>query len=299
MTARILDGKEVARQIRDEVAAGVARLRADGHPVPGLAVILVGSDPASTFYVKSKTKACLEAGFHSVQINLPESVSERELLDKLLELCDDTSIHGILVQMPLPRHIDEQRIIEAVTPVKDVDGFHPLNVGRLAIGLKGFVPCTPLGVRELLIRSGIETAGRRAVVIGRSNIVGKPMAALLMAKGKGGEATVTVCHSRTRDLAGVCREADIVIAAMGKAHFVTADMIKPGATVIDVGINRIDDASDKRGYRLVGDVDYSAVAQVAGAITPVPGGVGPLTIAMLLSNTYNSARLHAGLGAEW
>ncbi len=291
--AQIIDGKSIARAIRGEVADSVAALVAKGHRPPGLAVVLVGDDPASAAYVRSKGRACEEAGIYSVQETLLPTTTQQELLGVIDRLNCDLRIHGILVQLPLPKHINEQSIVEAISPAKDVDGFHPLNVGRLAGGMECFVPCTPLGVRELLIRSGIQTQGARAVVIGRSNIVGLPMAQLLMGRGEGGDATVTVCHSRTADLSELTRQADILIAAIGRAGFVTGDMIKPGATVIDVGINRVDDAEAEKGYRLVGDVDFDSARQVAGAITPVPGGVGPMTIAMLLRNTLESAQTWA------
>lgn len=286
MPAEIIDGKQIAITIREEItreAAAMARK-------PGLAVILVGENPASMSYIRAKTKACQEAGFHSIQENMRESVSQEELLAKVREFNEDPAIDGILVQLPLPSHIDEQTVIETVDPAKDVDGFHPVNVGKVSIGLPAFVSCTPKGVRELLIRAGIETAGKFAVVLGRSNIVGKPMAALLSAKGPGGDATVCICHSRTANLPDLVRQADIIIAAIGRANFVTADMVKHGAAVIDVGINRMDDPTRERGYRLVGDVAYDDVKEIAGAITPVPGGVGPMTIAMLLQNTLESAK---------
>lgn len=292
MSAQLIDGKAIAAQIRAEIATAVAGRVAAGRRAPGLGVILVGESPASQSYVRSKTRACKEAGFHSVQIDLPATITQAELLDHVARLNADPLIDGILVQLPLPRHIDESAVILAIHPDKDVDGFHPMNAGRLATGQTGFVPCTPLGVIELLKRSGVETAGAFAVVLGRSNIVGKPMAALLMRKGPGGNATVCVAHSGTRDLAGVVRQADIIVAAIGVAHFVKANMVKPGATVIDVGINRIDDPASASGSRLVGDVDFDAVKDIAGRITPVPGGVGPMTIAMLLSNTLESAGRH-------
>ncbi len=295
MPAQLIDGKAIAADIRREVATGVEGLTAEGYAPPGLGVILVGEDPASQAYVRMKTKACKEAGFHSVQINLDDTVSQEELLDHVGRLNADPAIHGILVQLPLPQQIDEREVIESILPGKDVDGFHPINIGNLAIGTPTFVACTPLGVLELIRRAGVETSGAFAVVLGRSNIVGKPMAQLLSRKGPGGNATVCICHSRTRDLAGVCRMADILVAAIGSAGFVTRDMVKPGATVIDVGINRVDDPSAKRGYRLVGDVEFEPVKEIAGAITPVPGGVGPMTIAMLLGNTLRSARQHAGV----
>lgn len=289
MAANLIDGKAVAATIRAEVAARAAALVAAGKRAPGLGVILVGDHPASRAYVASKTKACAEAGFHSRQVNPPADTSEAEVLAHVEELNRDPAIHGILVQLPLPKHVSEERVTNAILPEKDVDGFHPVNMGLLARGTPRFVPCTPLGVRELLLRSGIETRGRLAIVIGRSNIVGRPMELLLSAKGRGGDATVIIAHSATRDLIAISRQADIVIAAIGRPRFVSADMVRPGATVIDVGINRIDDPTAKSGSRLVGDVDFEAVSAVAGAITPVPGGVGPMTIAMLLQNTAASA----------
>ena len=288
MTAKILDGTAIAQTIRAEVAAGVAKLSAQGRK-PGLAAVLVGEDPASNVYVRSKGKACEEAGMHSVTLRLPASASEAELLETVDRLNADLQIHGILVQLPLPKHINSDRVLRRIDPTKDVDGFHPVNVGKLVIGDKtAFRPATPYGVQQMLVRSGVETRGAHAVIVGRSNIVGRPMANLLIQQGPGGDATVTVCHSRTRDLPSVTRTADILIAAIGKAEFVTADMVRPGAVVIDVGINRVDDASRPRGYRLVGDVAYEPVARIASAITPVPGGVGPMTIAMLLQNTLQA-----------
>jgi methylenetetrahydrofolate dehydrogenase (NADP+)/methenyltetrahydrofolate cyclohydrolase len=290
MSAKILDGAAIAQIIRAEVAAEVAKLSGPGRK-PGLAAVLVGEDPASTVYVRSKGKACEEAGMHSVTIRLPASTSEAELLETVDRLNADLQIHGILVQLPLPKHINSERVLRRLDPAKDVDGFHPVNVGKLVIGDQtAFRPATPYGVQQMLIRSGIETRGAHAVIVGRSNIVGRPMANLLIQQGPGGDATVTVCHSKTRDLPSVTRSADILIAAIGKAEFVTADMVRPGAVVIDVGINRVDDASRPRGYRLVGDVAYEPVAQVASAITPVPGGVGPMTIAMLLQNTLQAMK---------
>lgn len=293
--ATIIDGKKMAEEIRAEVRAGAEELVAAGHRPPGLAVILVGENPASQTYVRSKSRACEQAGFHSRQVNRPASISEADLLDLVRGFNDDPAIHGILVQLPLPEHIDAQKVIETIAPEKDVDGFHPVNAGRLMVGLPGFVPCTPAGIRQMLLRTGVETSGKFAVVLGRSNIVGKPVAQLLSAKGPGGDCTVCIAHSRTRDLPGVCRQADILVAAIGRAHFVTGGMVKPGAVVIDVGINRVADPELEKGYRMVGDVDFAAAEKVASAITPVPGGVGPMTIAMLLSNTLESARATAGL----
>jgi len=290
MSARIIDGVALGKTIRAEVAQEVAGLRAKGV-VPGLAVVLVGENPASKAYVGSKEKACLEAGMHSVKVSRPETISEAELLAIVEQLNTDPAIHGILVQLPLPKHIDTEKVLLRINPAKDVDGFHPVNVGKLVIGdPTALRPCTPWGVIQMLLRNGIETRGAHAVVIGRSTIVGKPMANLLIQTGPGGDATVTVCHSKTRDLPAVARSADIVIAAIGKAEFVTAEMVRPGAVVIDVGINRVDDASKPRGYRLVGDVAYEPVAEKASAITPVPGGVGPMTIAMLMANTLQAMK---------
>jgi methylenetetrahydrofolate dehydrogenase (NADP+) / methenyltetrahydrofolate cyclohydrolase len=288
MSARILDGVAIGKAIREEVAVEVARLRSKGRK-PGLAAVLVGEDAASAVYVRSKGKACEEAGMHSVTIRLPADTPEAELLDTVDRLNTDPAINGILVQLPLPKHINSEKVLRRIDPSKDVDGFHPVNVGKLVTGDKtAFRPATPYGVQQMLIRSGIETKGAHAVIVGRSNIVGRPMANLLIQQGPGGDATVTVCHSRTRDLPAVTRQADILVAAIGKPEFVTADMVRPGVVVIDVGINRVDDPSRPKGYRLVGDVAYDSVAQIASAITPVPGGVGPMTIAMLLQNTLQA-----------
>jgi methylenetetrahydrofolate dehydrogenase (NADP+)/methenyltetrahydrofolate cyclohydrolase len=288
MSARILDGVAIGKAIREEVAAEVSRHRSKGRK-PGLAAVLVGEDPASAVYVRSKGKACEEAGMHSETIRLSAETPEAELLAIVDRLNGDPAINGILVQLPLPKHINSERVLRRIDPAKDVDGFHPVNVGKLVTGDKtAFRPATPYGVQQMLIRSGIETKGAHAVIVGRSNIVGRPMANLLIQQGPGGDATVTVCHSRTRDLPGITRQADILIAAIGKPEFVTADMVRPGAVVIDVGINRVDDPSRPKGYRLVGDVAYASVAQIAAAITPVPGGVGPMTIAMLLQNTLQA-----------
>ncbi|MCZ6571647.1 MAG: bifunctional methylenetetrahydrofolate dehydrogenase/methenyltetrahydrofolate cyclohydrolase FolD [Planctomycetota bacterium] len=286
MTASIIDGKAIAADIRGEIARRAAQLR-DAGVTPGLATVLVGDNPASHKYVSMKRKACAEAGIESFHNELPDSATQEEVLALVERLGKDPKVHGILVQLPLPKQIDEETILNAVPLSKDVDGFHPLNIGALAMkGREGeFIPCTPHGVIELLSRSGTRIEGANAVVLGRSNIVGMPVALLLIERN----ATVTVCHSRTRDVAEVCRGADILVAAIGRPRFVHGDWIKPGATVIDVGTNMIDDASRKSGKRLVGDVDYEAALEVAGAITPVPGGVGPMTIAMLLQNTVRSA----------
>jgi methylenetetrahydrofolate dehydrogenase (NADP+) / methenyltetrahydrofolate cyclohydrolase len=290
MTARIIDGIAIAKMIRAEVAAETAKLAAEGVR-PGLAVVLVGDNPASKAYVGSKEKACLEAGMHSVKVVLPAETSEAELLAVVDRLNADPAVHGILVQLPLPKQIKSNKVLLRIDPAKDVDGFHPVNVGKLVLGdPTALRPCTPWGVIQMLLRSGIETTGARAVVLGRSTIVGRPMTNLLIQDGPGGNATVTVCHSRTRDLPSVTRTADILIAAIGKAEFVTQEMVRPGAVVIDVGINRVDDPSKPKGYRLTGDVAYEPVAAVASAITPVPGGVGPMTIAMLLANTIQAVR---------
>jgi methylenetetrahydrofolate dehydrogenase (NADP+)/methenyltetrahydrofolate cyclohydrolase len=285
--AQIIDGKAVAATIRQEVADRVLDHVAAGNRPPSLRVVLVGDDPASASYVRGKGRACEETGIDSETLTFAGDLPERDLLRTIHDLNHDGSVDGILVQLPLPRHVDEQKVLRAVSPRKDVDCFHPENVGRLVIGETGFRPATPAGIMELLARTGIETRGRSAVVIGRSNIVGKPMANLLIQKGV--DATVTVCHSRTRDLPAVTRTAEILIAAIGRAGFVTADMVRPGAAVIDVGVNRVDDPSRERGYRLAGDVDFEGVSEVAAWITPVPGGVGPMTIAMLLKNTLFAA----------
>ena len=276
--------------MRAELTAEIDGLRARGV-TPGLAVVLVGDNPASHVYVRMKGRACDEAGLYHETIALPKETTEAELLALIERLNVDHRIHGILVQLPLPQQIDTQRVLHRVDPAKDVDGFHPENVGKVSIGdPSGFRPATPYGVQQLLLRGGVETTGRHAVIVGRSNIVGRPMAALLLQDGPGGNATVTVCHSRTRAIATVTRGADILIVAIGKPEFVTGAMIKPGAVVIDVGVNRVDDPSTKQGYRLVGDVKFAEAQAVASAITPVPGGVGPMTITMLLYNTVQAAR---------
>ena len=293
MNARIIDGKQVAQKVRQEVAQSAAALRARGV-VPGLAVVLVGEDPASQVYVRNKEKAAREAGVEPFDHHLPATTTQRELLDLVARLNADPTVDGILVQLPLPRGLDATAVIEAISPDKDVDGFHPQSVGRLWSGLPGFVPCTPLGVMRLLAEAGVQPDGLDAVVIGRSNIVGKPMAALLVAAN----ATVTVYHSKTRDLPSIVRRADIVVAAIGRAEFVRGEWIKPGATVIDVGMNRIDGGGGGGGAKLVGDVEFAAAAERASAITPVPGGVGPMTIALLLSNTVRSAERRAARTAD-
>jgi methylenetetrahydrofolate dehydrogenase (NADP+)/methenyltetrahydrofolate cyclohydrolase len=287
--ARLIDGVALAKKIRAEVATDVAELRARGI-TPGLSVVLVGEDPGSAVYVGAKEKASREAGMTGETIRLPATTSQEELLAVVRRLNADPAVHGILVQMPLPKQIDPSTVIRHIRPDKDVDGFHPVNVGKLLIGhTDGFAPCTPAGVQWMLVEYGVETKGAECVVIGRSTIVGKPMAALMMQQGPGADATVTICHSRTRDLASHTRRADILIVAAGRPRTVTADMVKPGAVVIDVGMNRIADPSTKSGTRLVGDVDFPGVREVASLITPVPGGVGPMTIAMLLRNTVRAA----------
>ncbi len=285
MPCRLIDGKALASKVRAEVAAEVSRLKAETGKVPGLVVVLVGEDPASQVYVRNKRKASDEVGFGGDIIRLPATTSQSELLDVLARLNADPAVHGILVQLPLPGQIDEQAVIEAIDPIKDVDGFHPYNAGLLAIGTPRFAPCTPSGIVRMLVESGVETRGARAVVLGRSQIVGKSMALLLMRKGPGADATVTVCHTATRDAASIAREADILIAAMGRPEAVRGDWIKPGAVVIDVGIHRRADGT------LCGDVHQAEAEAVAGMLTPVPGGVGPMTIAMLLRNTLDAFKL--------
>jgi methylenetetrahydrofolate dehydrogenase (NADP+)/methenyltetrahydrofolate cyclohydrolase len=294
LPAEIIDGTAIAASIRAEVARHVKVLRGRGVR-PGLAVILVGDDPASQVYVRMKGKACEEAGMHSVTMRLDASTSQEELLTQIDALNADPTIHGILVQMPVPTQINAEAVVRRIRPEKDVDGFHPINVGKVFIGERdGFSPATPAGVQQLLMRSSVEIAGKHCVIIGRSNIVGKPMASLMIQNAPGGNATVTICHSRTRDLAEYAKRADILIVAIGRPRMVTADMVKAGAVVVDVGVNRVEDSGAKKGYALVGDVDFEGVRKVASKITPVPGGVGPMTIAMLLSNTVRAAeRLHA------
>lgn len=296
MSAEIISGKEIAAAIRAETADRVAALKEKQDFVPGLATVLVGEDPASQSYVGMKNKAAKELGIYSRQITLDESTSEEELLGLVESLNADPQIHGILVQLPLPKQIDESKILLAIDPAKDVDGFHPVNVGKVSTGDRDAIaPCTPAGVIEMLMRSGNDPSGKHAVVVGRSNIVGKPMASLLVQKAKGGNATVTVCHSRTPDLGAMTRMADILIVAIGWPNTVTADMVKPGAVVIDVGTNRVDDDTRERGWRLVGDVAFDEVKEVASAITPVPGGVGPMTITMLMANTVAAGMRQAGI----
>jgi len=293
MTADIIDGKRIAGEIRQEVGVAVAAMKAKHGYTPGLATVLVGDDPASSTYVRMKQKACAEAGIRSIGHNLPADSSESEVLELVASLNADPEVNGILVQLPLPNQINEEKILNTIDLEKDVDGFHPVNIGRLA--MKGrdplFIPCTPNGIIELLKRSGVQLSGAEAVIVGRSNIVGLPVAMLLQKAN----STVTICHSRTKDLGEHTRRADILVAAIGRREMITGDMVKPGAAVIDVGINQKEDPTKKRGYRLVGDVEYDSAKEVAGAITPVPGGVGPMTIAMLLSNTFRAAEIALGI----
>lgn len=294
MAARIIDGKQVAQEIREELKSEVARLK-DRGIVPGLGVILVGDDPASKSYVTAKERACADTGLWSDDHRLAADTPQDQLLALVRRMNADPRVHGILVQLPLPKHMNESAVLMAIDPAKDVDGFHPVNVGKMVVGEQAFLPCTPHGVVQLLARSGVKTAGAHVVVVGRSNIVGKPVAIMLLQKKEHANATVTVCHTRTKDLARFTRQADIIIAAAGRPNTITADMVREGVVVIDVGVNRVDDPTKKSGYRLVGDVDFEAVKEKAALITPVPGGVGPMTIAMLLYNTVESAKIAAGL----
>lgn len=288
MTAKLILGKEVSEEIYGELRQRIDALKARGV-TPGLAVVLVGEDPASQVYVRKKGEMCESLGMKSVTVRMPAETTQRELMAKVDELNNDPTIHGFLVQLPLPSHLDEEQVINAISPSKDVDCFHPTNVGRVLIGNPDFLPATPAGVQQMIIRSGIETSGKHVVVIGRSNIVGKPMAAMMLQRGLGADSTVTVVHSRTKDLPSITRQADILIVAIGKPRFVTPDMVKDGAVVIDVGTNRIEDPTHPKGSRLVGDVDFEAVKDKVSAITPVPGGVGPMTICMLMANAVKAA----------
>ena len=291
MAAELIDGKRLAAETRAQIAAGVAALKAEKGITPGLAVILVGDNPASVSYVTAKEKACTDAGMHSREIRLPASVAETDLLAEIARLNADPAIHGILVQLPLPKGFDEKKVIDAIAPEKDVDGFTPVNVGRMLIGEDCFLPCTPHGIIKLIEVTGMNLAGKHAVVIGRSNIVGKPVAALLSRKSV--NATVTLCHTGTPDVGAFTRQADVVVVAAGRPNTLTGEMLKPGAVVIDVGVNRVPDATNPKGYRLCGDADFASCAAVASAITPVPGGVGPMTITMLLWNTLEAAQCAA------
>ena len=290
MSAQIIDGKKLAADTRAEIAAGVAALKAEKGITPGLAVILVGDNPASVSYVTAKEKACIEAGMYSREIRLPADTPEQTVIDTVKALNDDPAIHGILVQLPLPKGISEKKVIDTIAAEKDVDGFTPVNVGKMLIGEDCFLPCTPHGIVKLIEVTGMDIQGKHAVVIGRSNIVGKPVAVLLSRKGKSANATVTLCHTGTPDVSVYTKTADIVVVAAGRPNTLTGEMLKPGAVVIDVGVNRVPDATKPKGYRLCGDADYESCAQVASAITPVPGGVGPMTITMLLWNTLESAK---------
>lgn len=294
MTAKIISGTEVSAQIREELKGKVMELKGKGV-TPGLAMVRVGEDPASVSYVSGKSKASEELGIYSETIVFPPNATEEEVLAKVEELNNDPKFHGILVQLPLPKHIDTDKVLVAIKPEKDVDGFHPVNVGKLLIGEPYFLPCTPHGVQQLLVRSGYDPGGKHVVICGRSNIVGKPLMAILVQKKKGANATVTVCHTGTKDLPSVARQADILVAAMGSPKAITADMVKEGVVVIDVGVNRVPDATKKSGFRLVGDTDFDAIKEKAEAITPVPGGVGPMTVTMLMVNTVRAAEMQSGL----
>jgi methylenetetrahydrofolate dehydrogenase (NADP+)/methenyltetrahydrofolate cyclohydrolase len=294
MTARIIDGKQIAQDIREELRKEVAELKKKGI-VPGLGVILIGEDPASKSYVTAKEKACEEIGLHSDDNRLPATTSQKDLMALVHKMNADPKINGILVQLPLPKHLNEAEVLLAIDPKKDVDGFHPVNVGKMVVGEKAFLPCTPHGVVQLLVRSGVKLDGAHVVVVGRSNIVGKPVANMLLQKKENANATVTICHTRTKDIGHFTRQADVIIAAAGRPKTITADMVREGAVVIDVGVNRVEDKTKKAGYRLVGDVDFDAVKEKASLITPVPGGVGPMTITMLLFNTVESAKMANGL----
>jgi len=292
MTAQIINGNEVAKSIRAELKVEVERMKASGV-TPGLVVIIVGEDPASQVYVRKKGEACAELGIHSETIRLPATTTEDELLKLIEKYNNDPLFDGILVQLPLPKHINEEKVLMRIDPSKDVDGFHPVNVGKMVVGAEDcYLPCTPAGIQELLVRSGNDPKGKHVVVLGRSNIVGKPITNILLQKAAGADATVTICHSRTQNLNGFTQQADILVAAMGVPKFVKAEMVREGVVVIDVGVNRVEDPSTKSGTRLVGDVDYEPVAQKAKAITPVPGGVGPMTITMLMKNTVKAAKIH-------
>jgi len=293
-TARIIDGKKISAEVREEVRAEVAKL-AKKKIVPGLAVVLVGNDPASEVYVRNKHRTCEELGITSYVHKLPENSTEKRVLNLVRKLNEDPDVNGILVQSPLPKQIDENKVINEILPEKDVDGFHPVNVGKNLIGEDCFLPCTPHGVKLMLNRSGYSPEGKHVVIVGRSNIVGKPLAAMLVQKAEGANATVTICHSRTKNLAKITQQADILVAAIGSAEFIKPRMVRDGAVVIDVGMNRVEDASKKSGFRLTGDVAFNGVSKKAKAITPVPGGVGPMTIAMLMMNTVRAAKVHHGV----
>ncbi len=292
---KILRGKELAEKMRQEMKSEIDELKTHHNLVPGLAVVLIGDNPASLSYVKGKEKACAQVGILSREYKFDADYKEEQLLKLIRELNNDPSIHGILVQLPLPNHINEEKILYAIDPTKDVDGFHPVNIGKMMIGAPSFLPCTPHGIQQLLLRNNIEISGKHVVIVGRSNIVGKPLAMILVQKNPGANATVTMCHTRTKNMAELTKLADILVVAAGRPHTVNADMVKQGAIVIDVGVNRVEDKTKKRGYRLIGDVEFDEVSEKASAISPVPGGVGPMTITMLLHNTIQSAKNHAGI----
>lgn len=291
--AKILSGKELAAEMRQEMKIEIEELKKQHNLVPGLAVVLIGDNPASMSYVRGKEKACAEVGIYSKEYKFDADYKEEDLLKLIDELNHDETIHGILVQLPLPDHINEERVLYAIDPDKDVDGFHPVNIGRLMIGVPKFLPATPHGIQQLMLRNGIEISGKNVVIVGRSNIVGKPLAMILVQKQQGANATVTMCHTGTKDMTEHTRRADILVVAAGRPHTVNADMVKDGAVVIDVGVNRVEDKTKKRGYRLIGDVEFEEVSKKASAISPVPGGVGPMTITMLLHNTIQAAKNHA------
>lgn len=293
--AIILSGRDLSDKMKQDYKKEIEQIKQNHNIVPGLAVILIGDNPASLSYVKLKEKACAEVGIVSHDLRFNADYKEETLLKLIKDLNNDNNIHGILVQLPLPEHISEEKILCAIDPEKDVDGFHPVNVGKMMIGAPSFLPATPFGIQQLLLRNNIEIEGKHVVIIGRSNIVGKPLAMILIQKKPGANATVTLCHTRTKNIAEITRTADILVAAVGRPHTVTKDMVKQGVVVIDVGVNRIEDKTRKRGYRLIGDVDFEEVSEKASAITPVPGGVGPMTITMLLHNTIQSAKKHAGI----
>lgn len=293
--AIILSGRDLSDKMKQDYKKEIEQIKQKHNIVPGLAVILIGDNPASLSYVKLKEKACTEVGIVSHDLRFNADYKEEELLKLIQDMNSNNNIHGILVQLPLPEHISEEKILCAIDPEKDVDGFHPVNVGKMMIGAPSFLPATPSGIQQLLLRNNIEIEGKHVVIIGRSNIVGKPLAMILIQKKPGANATVTLCHTRTKNIAEIARTADILVAAVGRPHTVTKDMVKQGAVVIDVGVNRIEDKTRKRGYRLIGDVDFEEVSEKASAITPVPGGVGPMTITMLLHNTIQSAKKHAGI----
>jgi methylenetetrahydrofolate dehydrogenase (NADP+)/methenyltetrahydrofolate cyclohydrolase len=294
MSAELIDGKKISEQIRAEVKKETESLKSKGI-VPGLAAVLVGDNPASQIYVRSKAKACEEAGIYSEVLKYPKEMKESELLDLIAELNHKDKISGILVQLPLPEQISEEKIIKAIAPEKDVDGFHPYNLGLMLAGKPTFLPCTPYGIQELLMRSGNDPSGKHVAILGRGSLVGRPLSVILSQKAKGANATVTLVHTGTKDISKYTRQADIIVAAMGKPKFLTRDMVSPGAVVIDVGVNRVEDKTAEKGYRIFGDVDFNEVKEVAKAITPVPGGVGPMTVAMLLSNTLKAAKMQKGL----